>query len=1178
MSLPYDFTLTDGTSLGTVLPLEGNGVNAQSVPRQIVDIRFDASTPTFVLQGDITARFLSNFPFAITGNTAYDGNYTVGPTDSTLDSNGNTVIPTATSDVSFGFDLIALTEGVSGTFTFTGSNNGSCIFFPSATFNLINNSFAPANKSYVVASSVTSNQYSVTGVTVGANGSWTISGLYGNFFVPGQRFKLVGAQQTVNGIYTIASVTQSSTNTTIHPVEAVPSQATISGIIILASATTIVTVNGSVPATTQPNGQIQSPITQQHAFIAPPAITLTTPGEYLVSWRIAGDLTGQILPGCSIVIKNNDFFSYQTLTVLSTSVTNNITSVVTEVMSTGNTSPVISQIGNLLFPAPSVPYGNISYNTPNPLSCLQLIGRGSPSFNPSTSWGNAFQNNQIHQLENFANATAPNNPLVGQLWWNTTGELYVHDTPVTWKGIIVSGIPSTGIVDMNNNKIINLADATNATDAMNMETSDTLYIAKTGGNAAGRNGIMTGDLTMNPGNIKLKQNSSISVDGTGNINVATGAITVGDVTTSVQLTPTAITITAPSAGIPAINAGQTRIVNLSTPQQPADAANKAYVDGLVNGIIWLQPIADSNLFDDSLSGPTTGSSADPADPLGGYHRSFIVKPNIFTITSRTAGVNGTFTISSNASNIVNNDLVEIPGDSATYTIVGVSTGNLGNWVIAGNNATKFTAGMTFIVSGNSNSASNTVYSVSSAVNNGANTVVNVTGNVPAMSGNSGTITVNSYVISNVVVSGATTVLTVNGTVPATGGAQLLHANGAWNGKDGHIVGYNGITWVSLLGRAIRPGDRVGIFLEPDDADPLVVLPGGSFVGKAGKILTVNTIDSLYNVTWSGTVPEYTPREPDAISVLGTYSPHFGFSYTFRGAWGTGVYRTDYTWIQFAGPAIVGDGAGLEYTGSVLNVGQGTGIIVNPHTVQLDGTYVDSLYMRRDGTLPATGNINIGNHRVINVSNPTAAQDAVTLSFADGRYIQTANTGAYVSSFNSRAGAVTLSATDVNNALGGTPVLQNGNAALASILGTSNLTMNSTGGGSATINVSSGSGGTLFGNGAGGVVGSVDSAGNASFANVTGTSDVRYKQSFVPIDNALIKLNNVETFTFEFKNNIGVRLAGISAQSLQAQLPEAITADATGKLAVSVQGSIALLVAAVQELSKEVETLKAQLQN
>lgn len=77
-----------------------------------------------------------------------------------------------------------------------------------------------------------------------------------------------------------------------------------------------------------------------------------------------------------------------------------------------------------------------------------------------------------------------------------------------------------------------------------------------------------------------------------------------------------------------IDMGGSKIINHGTPSNPNDVVNKAYADALTGGIIWLQPVADVCLADDSLSTP-------PASPP--YSVVYIIGLNA---TGAWAGLEG----------------------------------------------------------------------------------------------------------------------------------------------------------------------------------------------------------------------------------------------------------------------------------------------------------------------------------------------------------------------------------------------------------------------------------------------------------------------------------------------------------------------------------------------------------
>lgn len=72
---------------------------------------------------------------------------------------------------------------------------------------------------------------------------------------------------------------------------------------------------------------------------------------------------------------------------------------------------------------------------------LTLIGKNS------SSYGEFFNENLVHLLENFANTTQPNNPIAGQLWFDTTEQrLKVYDGngfKVSGGTVVATSVPST---------------------------------------------------------------------------------------------------------------------------------------------------------------------------------------------------------------------------------------------------------------------------------------------------------------------------------------------------------------------------------------------------------------------------------------------------------------------------------------------------------------------------------------------------------------------------------------------------------------------------------------------------------------------------------------------------------------------------------------------------------------
>jgi hypothetical protein len=112
--------------------------------------------------------------------------------------------------------------------------------------------------------------------------------------------------------------------------------------------------------------------------------------------------------------------------------------------------------------------------------------------------------------------------------------------------------------------------------------------------------------------------------------------------------------------------------------------------------------------------------------------------------------------------------------------------------------------------------------------------------------------------------------------------------------------------------------------------------------------------------------------------------------------------------------------------------------------------------------------------------------------------------------------------------------------------------------------------------------------NGSTTSYNTTSDYRIKENVIDLTDGLDVVNSLTPRRFTFKNNDTDQRVhtGFIAHELQAVMPELVigekdAVDEHGDVVPQVidkQGVVAVLVSAVQELSKEVEALKAQLKN
>lgn len=68
---------------------------------------------------------------------------------------------------------------------------------------------------------------------------------------------------------------------------------------------------------------------------------------------------------------------------------------------------------------------------------ISLVGKNYANY------GIVLNENIVHVLENFSNNTAPQNPLQGQLWWNSTDKVLHVYTGNRWKSMVSTTVGST---------------------------------------------------------------------------------------------------------------------------------------------------------------------------------------------------------------------------------------------------------------------------------------------------------------------------------------------------------------------------------------------------------------------------------------------------------------------------------------------------------------------------------------------------------------------------------------------------------------------------------------------------------------------------------------------------------------------------------------------------------------
>ena len=123
----------------------------------------------------------------------------------------------------------------------------------------------------------------------------------------------------------------------------------------------------------------------------------------------------------------------------------------------------------------------------------------------------------------------------------------------------------------------------------------------------------------------------------------------------------------------------------------------------------------------------------------------------------------------------------------------------------------------------------------------------------------------------------------------------------------------------------------------------------------------------------------------------------------------------------------------------------------------------------------------------------------------------------------------------------------------------------TSGGNVLINTTTNNGERLY----------VDGAIRAT-GTITANSDLTLKKNLLKIENALEKVEQINGYTYEFKEDDSKRHAGVIAQEIQTVLPEIVNKGNDGILGVEYGNISALLIEAIKEQNTKIKNLETLL--
>lgn len=215
-------------------------------------------------------------------------------------------------------------------------------------------------------------------------------------------------------------------------------------------------------------------------------------------------------------------------------------------------------------PANPALYSNSGLTAVSANTSLVLLGKGMPDY------GEAVQNNFIYTIEHFANNVPPLVPIEGQIWYNNAvgnaRGLYVYNK-VAWDRLLIDTIASGAVANLNMGgfNITNLGGVGIGYGAVNL----TDLSGAIGTHAAPGTG-----LHLSPEQNTLLDGLVLPALTSTDLNHLTGTAS------NVQIQINSKLSTSGGGMTGNLSMGSNRIVSVSNPIAPDDAATKQYVDSI----------------------------------------------------------------------------------------------------------------------------------------------------------------------------------------------------------------------------------------------------------------------------------------------------------------------------------------------------------------------------------------------------------------------------------------------------------------------------------------------------------------------------------------------------------------------------------------------------------------------